>query len=190
MLQKNLYKNILKNMDFRRLKEKSYKEAAVFLLLFEKESDPYILTILKSADKHYPWSNQIALPGGHVDKSDKTNLDAAYREIKEELGIEKKDVKSIGSIGYYKTIHQVDIEVLVGLWRRKTKLKYDMKEIAEVIEIPLEHIRKIHKANKFNGRIPDILELIYPYKNLKIWGVTARIIHSFMEAIPSDFFEK
>jgi len=44
-----------------------YRLACVFLLLFEP-ADPHLLAIQKSDNEGYPWRNQVALPGGHVDE--------------------------------------------------------------------------------------------------------------------------
>ncbi|MBW1615773.1 MAG: hypothetical protein JRJ49_04390, partial [Deltaproteobacteria bacterium] len=66
-----------KNTSIRKNKEKDCKEAAVFLLIFYQDNIPYILSILKSNNKGYPWKNQVALPGGIFDPDDKNGLETA-----------------------------------------------------------------------------------------------------------------
>jgi len=156
----------------------------VFLLLYDKGS-PHILAIQKSDNKGYPWRNQVALPGGHVDANDVSSLQAAFRELKEELDISQNQVEYIGSIGHFQTINCRDIEVFTGIWREKGELIYDRKEISRVLEIPLRELVQTHKEKYFHGWMPDIAYLEYPFKDLVIWGVTAKILHYFIEL----FFE-
>ena len=151
----------------------------MFLLIFGQ--DPHILAILKSDNRGYPWSNQVALPGGHVEKNDSRHLDAAFRELKEELNITKDQVELIGSAGHFQTISDRDIKVFVGLWNEKGPVVSDSKEIAKVLRIPLKKLVKIHVRKKFHNHLPGVDELKYDHNGIIIWGVTARIIHFFIE---------
>jgi len=172
-----------KNISERKNKAKFYKEAAVFLLIFYQENVPYILSILKSDNEGYPWKNQIALPGGILDPQDKNGLETAYREVKEELNISREDINFITSIGYYRTINNVDIQAFIGFWKQKSRIIYDKKEIAQIIKIPVYNLIDTHKKNNFEKYKPDIFDLIYPYKNFQVWGVTARIFYVFLNAL-------
>ncbi|MBW1649131.1 MAG: NUDIX domain-containing protein [Deltaproteobacteria bacterium] len=182
-LQLQLKSKTFKNIPIRKNKEKFYKEASVFLLIFYQDNIPYILSILKSDNKGYLWKNQIALPGGILDPDDKNSLEAAYREVKEEINISKKDINFISSIGYYKTINQIDIQAFIGFWKQESRLIYDKKEIAKIIKIPIYDLIDTHKKNNFEERELDIFELIYPYKKFEVWGVTARIFYVFLNAV-------
>jgi len=123
------------------------------------------------------------LPGGILDYNDKSGLEAAYREVKEELNISKNDINFISSIGYYKTINRIDIQAFIGLWKQESKLIYDNKEIAKIIKIPIYDLIDIHKKNNFANRKLNVFEPVYLYKQFKIWGVTARIFHTFLDAV-------
>jgi len=160
----------------------SYQSTCVFLLLFG-EKEPYILFIQKSDREGYPWRNQVALPGGHVDKEDKGPVDTAFRELEEELNISRNQVELIGSMGHFQTIQDKDIEVFIGLWNGKGPVRYDSEEIARVIEIPLKDLVRTHVAANFRGRLPATRDLVYPLKGVVIWGVTARILHYFIELL-------
>ncbi|MBF0117322.1 MAG: CoA pyrophosphatase [Desulfobacterales bacterium] len=179
----NLKENIKKLSFPQAPKGRYYKPTSVFLLLFFKEQEPYILAILKADREGYLWRNQVALPGGHIDKSDTTPMEAAFRELKEELGIPKEQVDEIGSIGHFPTLNQRDIEVFLGLWNGEGPIVYDRDEIAEVLEIPLKELLFIHNVKHFANRYPDMTELVYPFNHVVIWGATARIIHHFIENV-------
>ncbi|MFW6080684.1 MAG: NUDIX hydrolase [Desulfosalsimonas sp.] len=158
--------------------------ASVILLLYEKNSEPWVLTVLKSESRDYPWSNQVALPGGHMDNQDDSPLDTALRELTEELGITPDHLEVTGTMGHFFTIRQTVIECFVAVWDgEKSGFFFDDREIARVIEIPVAALRSIHESGGFSGRIPDMSELTYPYDGVVIWGVTARMIHFLLEHV-------
>jgi 8-oxo-dGTP pyrophosphatase MutT (NUDIX family) len=160
-----------------------YDPTAVFLLIFKKNEVPSILAVLKADNRDYLWRNQVALPGGHIDKNE-TPLSAAYREIEEEVGIGSDQVEFIGSLGHFQTIAQKDIEVFIGIWNgNREKLNFDPREISKILEFPIIDLLKIHISSQFRNRVPDVTELIYPIHEVVIWGVTARIFHAFFELI-------
>ncbi len=158
-----------------------YQPACVFLLLFKKKEVPHILAIQKSDTEGYPWRNQVALPGGHMDTTDDSPRHAAFRELEEELDIKQAQVELIGSIGHFQTINFKDIEVFVGLWNGKGPIQHDANEISRVLEIPLKTLADIHKRNGYHGRQSDSFDFRYNLPDVIIWGVTARILHFFLE---------
>jgi 8-oxo-dGTP pyrophosphatase MutT (NUDIX family) len=158
----------------------SYKPACVFLLVFNPEN-PHILAIQKTASEGYPWSNQVALPGGHLDSADASPLDGAFRELEEEVNIRRDQVRLLGSIGHFQTINHRDIEVFAGLWNGIGPLHHDPIEISRILEIPLQDLVQTHIERGFHNRIPDIQELRYPFEDVEVWGATARILHHFIE---------
>jgi len=153
------------------------------LLLFDRP-DPHILAIQKSDTEGYPWRNQVALPGGHMESTDADPVAAAFRELEEELKISKDQVDFIGSIGHFQTLTRPrDIEAFIGLWNGKGPIRCDATEIARILEIPLKTLAGIHRAKRYHDRQPDIHELEYPFEDVVIWGATAKIIHHFIELI-------
>lgn len=160
----------------------SYKPACVFLLLYNLEN-PHILAIQKTVSEGYPWSNQVALPGGHLDAEDASPLAGAFRELEEEMSINRNQVHLLGSIGHFQTINHRDIEVFTGLWNGLGPVQHDPAEIARVLEIPLQVLVRTHLIKGFHNRIPDVQELRYPFKDVEVWGATARILHNFIELL-------
>jgi 8-oxo-dGTP pyrophosphatase MutT (NUDIX family) len=157
-----------------------FDPTVVFLLLFGADH-PHILAVLKSDTEGYPWRNQVALPGGHVDEGDATTLDAAYRELEEELAIFRADIRVIGSLGHFQTINNKDIEVFTGVWNGRGDLRFDTAEIARVLPLPLVTLLEVHRARGYHGRLPGVHELVYPVNDVRIWGVTGKILHFFLE---------
>ncbi len=160
-----------------------YDSTSVFLLLFSNDGEIDILTVQKTDNEGYPWRNHVALPGGHVDKEDSGPLETAYRELEEELKIKKEHVELMGSLGHFQTINHKDLNVFVGIWKIRETVSFDPAEISRVLEIPFKNLVRTHIDSGFHGRIPDVFKLLYPFKDVIIWGVTARILHHFIEIL-------
>lgn len=161
----------------------AHRPASVSLLLFGEQATQ-ILAILKADHKGYVWRNQIALPGGRIDEDDPDSLHAAIRELEEELNISPKNVEYIGSLGHFQTLQNTVIEVFVGIWNQRDTICFDAKEIAKVLTIPITSVISTHVAKRLNGRLPAMEELLYPVdEDLVIWGVTAKILHYFIERL-------
>jgi 8-oxo-dGTP pyrophosphatase MutT (NUDIX family) len=159
-----------------------FQPTCVFLLLFNAE-DPHILAIQKTDSEGYPWRNQVALPGGHIEKEDAGPVDGAFRELEEETRIRRDQVELIGSLGHYQTINGRDIEAFIGVWDATGPLRYDPSEIARILNLPLRTLVQTHQVNNFHNRIPSIDELRYPFEDVVIWGATARILHQLIEVL-------
>jgi len=142
-----------------------------------------LLFIQKADVEGYPWRNQMAFPGGHVDEKDSSTRETALRELEEEMGIGAKDVDVMGSLGHFQTINNKDIEAFTGVWNKKGKITFDPGEISRVLPISFAYLTRLHKEKGYAGRRPNAMELNYPYEDVMIWGVTAKILHHLIEVI-------
>lgn len=154
------------------------RHASVALLIGSKSKDN-ILGILKAQSPKYPWGNQVALPGGHVDKTDESPLYTAKREVKEELNLDHIDL--VGSLGHFMTIKNVCVEAYAGYYDEEEEIDPLESEISRVLKIPMDDLLETHIKKNFTNRQPSIEELLYPVEDVVIWGVTARILHHFLE---------
>ncbi len=164
--------------------------SVIALFVFNQQIE--LLFIQKADVEGYPWANQMAFPGGHKDKSDLTTKETALRELSEELGIVEQNVEFIGSLGHFQTINNKNIEAFAGIWNQKDSIRCDENEISRYFKIPLDHLIDIHITKKFHLYPPDIMELQYPYEDVVIWGVTAKILYHLIETLlqSSDLFSR
>jgi coenzyme A diphosphatase NUDT7 len=160
----------------------SFKPASVMALFMFNEVLE-LLFIQKADVEGYPWRNQMAFPGGHVDEKDTSSQEAALRELEEEMGICAGNVRVMGSLGHVQTINNVDIEAFTGIWNKKGNITFDPTEISRVIPIPFAHLTQVHREKGYTGRRPNIMEVAYPYEDVVIWGATAKILHHLIEII-------
>jgi len=187
LLKSNYYHNLLTRI----VKESHHPEVpgtnlfqpTSVMALFTPEEETTLILIQKADIEGYPWRNQMAFPGGNCDPEDLTREATALRELEEEMDIPSKDVEVVGSIGHFQTINNKDIEAFIGIWKKKGDICFDTSEISKVFMIPLRDLMRVHKDKKFASRLPGIHELTYPYEDIVIWGVTAKIIHHLIEII-------
>jgi len=153
------------------------------MALFLFNSDPSLLFIQKADREGYPWRNQMAFPGGHVDKEDTSPKATALRELQEEMGIIQDNVRVMGSLGHFQTLKNKDIQAFTGIWNQKDDILFDREEISRVFKIPFAHLTHVHREKGYAGHRPSIMELTYPFEDVVIWGVTAKILHHLIEVV-------
>ena len=163
--------------------EKDQFQSTSVIALFAINLEVELLFIQKADVKGYPWANQMAFPGGHKDKADVSTKDTALRELAEEMGIDRKNVEVIGSLGHFQTINNKDIEAWVGIWNQKEAIDYDRSEISRVFQIPLQYLIDLHREKQFHRQTPNVMLLTYPFEDVLIWGVTAKILYHLIEVL-------
>ncbi len=160
----------------------SLKPASVIALFIFREL-PYLLFIEKADVSGYPWRGQMAFPGGHSDSSDLSREATALRELEEEMNISAANVAVLGSLGHFVTINHTEIKAFAGIWNQKGTLRFDPSEISRTVEIPFHHLLHTHLVKGFNRHVPAISDLLYPYEEVTVWGVTAKIVHHLLEIL-------
>lgn len=160
------------------------RPAAVLIGIIER---PFQTSVLlterpKSMSTH---AGQVAFPGGKVEKSDKNTSTAALREASEEVGVVPSSVSLIAQLGDYVTGTKFRITPILGTLPSDFVAKPDAKEVESVFEVPLEFLmnpRNHHKKQAmYLGKQRHYFEM--PYKQYRIWGVTAGIIRSLYETL-------
>lgn len=157
------------------------RKAAVYIVLDDKAR---MLVIQKPCyNDGYPWSGQIAFPGGLVEKTDRGFLDAALREVFEEVGITRERLSTIGSLGRFPTIGNVSIEAFLGFIAPPVELCVQTSEVARAMWVETAGLLETHLLNGYTRNQVSIEDLAYPADNATIWGATARIIQFFLNAL-------
>jgi 8-oxo-dGTP pyrophosphatase MutT (NUDIX family) len=154
------------------------------------------LLFIRRADRGDPWSGQIAFPGGHVESTDADPLSTGYRELAEEVDIQREAVTYLGDLGHFPTqTTRVLVRAFVGLWDGRQPAHADPAEVAGVCEVPLSHLLAHHHRGGFDLLAVEEIgrRLVYPLPpsvlaalarpDATIWGVTARILHHLLGLI-------
>lgn len=123
------------------------------LIPFVKIKGEYYLLFQKRA-AHIRQGGDICFPGGGFEPDvDKNFKQTALREMKEELGIKKKDIKIVGRLDTMVATFGAIVEPFVGIIKHKAlkKMKMDKNEVEKTFLIPLEYFKK-HKPLEYNLR--------------------------------------
>lgn len=179
-----------------------YKKSAVMILLCEVEGKEHIIYEQRAFTlKHQP--GDICFPGGKIDEGE-TPVEAAVREVSEELGVEKSEIEVIGEMDYFISPYGAIMYPFVGRLNTKN-INPNKDEVDHIFMVPLEFLEnnqpEVHEINImpqikddfpfhmiYGGREykfarGKMLQYFYSYENHYIWGFTALITKCFIDII-------
>ena len=163
----------------------SLTPAAVMLLLYPRNGEYCILLNKRSEDVEHH-KGEVSFPGGARDPEDQDSLDTALRETEEEMGILRGDVKVLGQLDDVTTRTEFAVNVYVGTIAYPYPFKPSAKEIAEVLEAPVNILHdpaSIRVETHWQeGQTEESYS--YAYGGHLIYGATARILQQFLELLP------
>ena len=167
----------------RRLPQDEAIPAAVLVLLYESEGEPYIVLTRRTEDVEHH-KGETSFPGGAFDPGDGDLLTTALRETEEEIGVRPEHVDIVGRLDDVITITGFVVSPFVGvLGTASYPFAVNTIEVAELVEVPLRHLmdeRNLERGvRELAGRWLPILS--YNYGDHRIWGATARILKAFFD---------
>ena len=120
-----------------------------------------------------------------MDSSDPSTEAAALRESREELGLEPSAVRIIGELDTVLTyVSDYVVTPFVGWIDKPPPLSPNPAEVAEVLQVPLAQLTEEIRADpgfSHGGRTYPTEAWIW--RGRVIWGLTARLLRSFFEAL-------
>lgn len=125
-------------------------------------------------------AGQISFPGGRAEPGDASAEATALRETREEIGLSPAHVHVLGRLDTYVTRTGFRVIPFVGLLSPPLTLRPDPGEVAEMFEVPLDHLldpahhRQI--ARDDGARFHTI-----SYGRYHIWGATAGMVVNLTE---------
>lgn len=159
------------------------REAAILILLYERDRDTRLLLILRPETMTHH-ASQISLPGGRVEIGDATAWDTALREAQEELGIRPEEVHALGRLH---TVHvrasDHSVTPFVGWMDESPQLLPAEDEVAAVIETRLETLLdpKYVETTTWFFRDREWRIVYFRLDGQIVWGATARILADLAE---------
>jgi 8-oxo-dGTP pyrophosphatase MutT (NUDIX family) len=164
-------------------REQPVRPAAVLIPVVDRPL-PTVLLTQRSAHlaEH---AGQIAFPGGKIDATDASPLDAALREAYEEVGLKREFIEPIGYLGLYGT--GFGFRILPTLARVKPgfKLSINHSEVDDAFEVPLAFLMnpENHQVHSKEFRGMERSYYAMPFAERYIWGATAGILRVLYERI-------
>jgi 8-oxo-dGTP pyrophosphatase MutT (NUDIX family) len=163
--------------------ERPVRPAAVLIAVVD-HPQPTVLLTQRSAHLN-DHAGQISFPGGKIDPTDASPLDAALREAEEEVGLSRSFVDPIGYLDLYAT--SFGFRILPALARVKPgfALRVNQAEVDDAFEVPLAFLmnpanHQVH-SKEFRGMERSYYAM--PFAERYIWGATAGILRVLYERI-------
>lgn len=174
---------------------------AVLLPIVEINNELHILFEVRAKNMNRQ-PNEVCFPGGRIEKTDLSAEYTAVRETCEELGIRTNNVQYIFPIDSIQS--GITIYAFAG-FLDSLAFNLNEEEVESIFTVPLQFLQhsvpEIHRVElvpqvssdfpyhlipmgkdyKWQSRHID--EYFYQYEDKVIWGLTARILHHFLENI-------
>ncbi len=164
-------------------REQPIRPAAVLIAVIDRPQ-PTVLLTQRAAHLH-DHAGQISFPGGKIEVSDASPLDAALRETWEEIGLTREFIDPIGYLDLYAT--SFGFRILPTLARVKPgfTLRISETEVDDAFEVPLAFLMDVANHQVHTKEFRGIERSFYamPYKQHYIWGATAGILRVLYERI-------
>jgi 8-oxo-dGTP pyrophosphatase MutT (NUDIX family) len=164
-------------------REQPIRPAAVLIAVVDRP-EPTVLLTQRSAHLN-DHAGQISFPGGKIDPTDASPLDAALREANEEVGLDREFIDPVGYLDLYGTAFGFRILPTVARVRPGFTLRVSAAEVDDVFEVPLAFLMNPANHQIHSKEFRGIERLYYamPYEERYIWGATAGILRVLYERI-------
>jgi 8-oxo-dGTP pyrophosphatase MutT (NUDIX family) len=129
-------------------------------------------------------AGEISFPGGRQDHPDEDLRSTALREAEEEIGLDPRGVELVGAlppVGTFVTGYR--IFPFVGLIEPGQSWRPQATEVAEVLEFTLADLIRGHEMRRLLRKGVPIKTPTYTVDGHLVWGATARIVQSLLEAL-------
>lgn len=178
------------------------KEYAVLILFVKKQNEYYI--VLEKRSNKISQAGEVSFPGGKVEKSDSSRLEAALRETEEELGICKEHISVLSE---FDTLTPPFGKVLYSFVAETDSLVFhpNKEEVEDLILLPLSFLQET-TPKSYDGKIIVKRPSDFPYEKIPnhhnyafgtgtyttyfyeydgniIWGLTAQLLKKLADFI-------
>lgn len=184
--------------------EESAMRSAVLIPLVKVDEEWHVLFEVRSLTmRRQP--GDISFPGGRIDPTDATPLDAAIRETHEELGINPSTINILGQMSVFIPTSSFVVYPFVATIDNPISYNLNKEEVEEVFTVPVKWLLshqpykhmvpvqpqplidfpydKIANGDQYQWRSRAMEEWFYEYKQYTIWGLTARVLKHFIDTI-------
>ena len=151
----------------------------------------YQLVLTRRASDLRRQPGDIAFPGGMIDPEDSSELGAALREGREEIGLDPAGVRILGQLDDRLTVQGFRLVPFVGLIPRAAVLRAG-PEVDEIFEVPLRTLlapdcetTEVQRGKQLRDSPAVVSRVVfrYRYRDYDIWGLTARVIRDLLDVL-------
>jgi len=168
------------------------RQAAVAMLLREKDNRTEVLLIRRAEHEKDPWSGDLGFPGGRIEKQDESPRAAAERETHEEIGL---CLSADNYIGQSDDLSGAYLSVRISCFVYHIHSDAQFKTNGEVVDlfwVPLQTLLEPERnrmASFFyrgSDRQHPIIEL-NEWSQRPLWGITYRLLDNFLNFFDLSF---
>lgn len=163
--------------------EKPIRQAAVLIAVVEREVPTVLLTTRAAHLTDHP--GQVSFPGGKIETTDASPLEAAVREADEEIGLKRDFIEPIGYLDVYATGFGYRVLPTLAKVHLGFDLTIDPSEVEDAFEVPLAFLMDPLNHRQGSKEFRGIQRFFYemPYEQRYIWGATAGMLRVLYERI-------
>ena len=182
-LHENLRRVLLAPEDALTLEVRGAVNAAVLVPLYLEGGRLHAVFTKRHDDlRRHP--GEISFPGGRYDEGEPDLKATALREAHEEIGLPEEAVEIIGALQPTPTIATgYAVYPFVGLIEAGRTWTPSVREVTEVLELPLEELLSGYARRRLIRRGTPIRTDTYLVGDHIIWGATARILADLFDRI-------
>lgn len=173
----------LDRFERRTIEDEDLRRAAVAIVVVRSldcDTASILLTLRPAGLRRH--SRQFALPGGRLDEGE-TVVEAALRELHEELGIDLDADRILGILDDYPTRSGFAITPVVVWGEAAPDITPEPEEVDQVFRIPFDQLDSAaipHFHNEREGE-PPVLSSHFPAIGNRMFAPTAAMIYQFRE---------
>ena len=161
-------------------------DAVVAILLYQDSADELSTLLIQRVERsNDPWSGQIGLPGGRVEKFDGSTREALEREVREEVGLElSRDGEQLGvlSVGHPGRRVEMTVQPWVYGLQRPPHVTTG-PEIQQAFWVSLSKLPSLRGTSEVEIRGSRILVEAFLVDGRVVWGFTYRVLNELL-AVP------
>jgi 8-oxo-dGTP pyrophosphatase MutT (NUDIX family) len=164
-------------------------KAAVAMIVHPKGTDGklQVLLVKRVTREDDPWSGHMAFPGGRFVATDHGLLETVRREVKEEIGVDLKQLLILGTLDdLIAQTAPIIVTPFVILAENELKISLNPSEIDSFIWMPLSFFVDRKNVRPYRvyrlGQSVDLPSYRLP-KDQIVWGMTLRIIEGFIQKL-------
>jgi 8-oxo-dGTP pyrophosphatase MutT (NUDIX family) len=182
-LRLDLRRVLLSTEDALAIDVRGRTNAAVLVPLYLQDGRLHAVFTKRQDDmRRHP--GEISFPGGRYDEGERDLEATALREAQEEIGLPADTVDVVGALQPTSTIATgYAVYPFVGLIEPGRTWTRSEREVAEVLELPLDSLLSGYGRRRLLRRGVPIRTDTYVVGDHLIWGATARILADLFDRI-------
>lgn len=169
---------------------KEFTRASVAVILNFIDNKLYLFFIKRTENPGDSYAGHIAFPGGKMNAGDSSAVETALRETNEEIGVNLNECGYLlGRLDDLKPLNpngpKFIVSPFVFILNKNIDIRINKYEVENYMWIPFEDLAdKNNLRIRYKERSGDVIEdYVYSYDKYLIWGMTGKIVNSFIKEV-------